>query len=166
LILSLLSPTFFFTEPYSISSFTLLFLCSSNSPFPFGSCREKDIAPEKARPEVLSSELTRVDGRDWRNPKTSPPYSLEVLQIAHPSVLGKLPSYEISEIPSNPISTNTSLSHTVVHKEIDFQQGCPRSSKLEQLLGLPELGNPSARKKGSKYVVGEKNWAYWSSHSA
>jgi hypothetical protein len=65
-----------------------------------------------------SRELTKgVDSRNQRNPKTSPPHSLEK--------------------PRNPKT----------------------SPPQQQLLGLLELGNPSARKKG-RNVGGERNLVY------
>jgi hypothetical protein len=51
----------------STSFSTLFFLCSNNSLFPFGSCRER----ERRRRRGGSGELTGgVDGRYRRNPKT------------------------------------------------------------------------------------------------
>jgi hypothetical protein len=111
---------FFSSSQYGIKVLTLpFFLCSSNSPFPLVLAKREDSARGG---EAGGGELTRgFKSRDQRNPKISQNYSLEVLQHARPNVLGKLPSHKISKIPSSPISTNTSLSNTILYKEIKFQ---------------------------------------------
>jgi hypothetical protein len=94
---------------------------------------------ESRRRRGESGELTGgVDGRNWRNPKTPKhlrPFSGE------------------TQKPQNISSPTTIVGSTGVEQPIG------KEKKKKMLLGLLELGNPSARKKG-RNVGGERNLVY------